>query len=87
MSRYIIKKQVDERGLLKSLEIGKIVKSMVGDKASCLDGFAMAFVQVCWEVLKDNIKRFFHEFHERGSSGKGLNATFIASYQKKEWWR
>jgi hypothetical protein len=32
---------------------------MTGDKAPSPDGFAMAFFQKCWEVLKDDIINIF----------------------------
>lgn len=54
-----------------------MLKSMVGDKASSLDGFSMGFFQTCLEVIKDDIKGFFHEFYEDRRFEKSLNATFI----------
>ena len=60
------------------------MRSMAGDKAPGLDGFTVAFFKACWEVVKDDNMSFFHEFHERGSFEKSLNATFVALIPKKK---
>jgi hypothetical protein len=41
------------------------MKGMNSDKAQGPDGFTMAFFQVCWAVIKEDIIGVFHEFHAR----------------------
>ncbi|XP_041009392.1 uncharacterized protein LOC121253445 [Juglans microcarpa x Juglans regia] len=55
---------------------------MVDDKAPS-DEFTIALFKACWEVVKDDIMSFFHEFHEQGNFEKNPNATFIALIPKK----
>jgi hypothetical protein len=48
-----------------------------------MDGFSVAFLQSCWEVIKEDIMRvlcfFFPKaFHEYGLFERSLNATFVA---------
>jgi hypothetical protein len=44
-------------------EVRKVVMVMEGDKAWGPDGFSIAFLQVCWEVVKEDIMKIFKEFH------------------------
>jgi hypothetical protein len=64
-------------------EVLKVVKGMNRDKAPGPDGFSMAFFQDCWDVIKSDIMRVFHDFHAHGKFVKSLNATFIALIPKK----
>jgi hypothetical protein len=61
-----------------------VVKALNSDKASSLDGFSMAFFQACWDVLKDDTMKVFHDFHAKGNFERSLNATFIALIPKKK---
>jgi hypothetical protein len=54
------------------------VKAMNGDKASGPDGYSLAFFQVFWVVLKEDIMKVFHEFHVSGKFERSLNAMFIS---------
>lgn len=56
---------------------------MNGDKARGLDGFSMAFFQVCLSITKEDILKVFHYFHEHNTFEKSINATFIALIPKK----
>jgi hypothetical protein len=56
----------------------EVVKAMNSDKAPGPDGYSMAFFQACWDVLKEDIMKVFHDFHARGKFERSLNATFIA---------
>jgi hypothetical protein len=38
----------------------------------------MTFFQACWDVLKEDIMKVFHDFYARGNFERSLNATFIA---------
>jgi hypothetical protein len=60
-----------------------VVRVMISDKALGLDGFTMAFFQACWDVIKEDIMRVFHNFHARSKFEKNLNATFITLIPKK----
>ena len=64
-------------------EVFGVVKSMNGDKAPSPDGFSLAFFQVCWGIVKDDIMKVFHSFHCYRSFEKSLNATFLALIPKK----
>jgi hypothetical protein len=63
-------------------EVRKVVKAMEGDKAPGPDGFSIAFFQVCWEVVKEDIMRIFREFHAEGKFEASLNSTFISLIPK-----
>jgi hypothetical protein len=64
-------------------EIWEVVRNFKGDKATCSDGFTMAFFQKCWEVLKDDIIAVLKEFHNSGKFEKSLNATFVSLIPKE----
>jgi hypothetical protein len=55
---------------------------MDGDKAPRPYGFPIAF-QSCWAIVKDDLMRLFHNFHEHGWFEKSLNATFIVLIPKR----
>lgn len=43
-------------------EILEVVKGINSDKALDLDGFTMAFFQVCWDVIKVDVMWVCHDF-------------------------
>ncbi len=53
-----------------------------GDKAVGLDGFFVAFFQLCWGVVKVEIMNTLHAFYEHGTFERSLNATFLALIHK-----
>ena len=59
-------------------EVRQVVMAMEGDKASGPDCFSIAFFQVCWEVVKEDIMKIFREFHVEGKFEASLNSTFIS---------
>jgi hypothetical protein len=59
-------------------EVLEVLKAMNGDKASGPDGFSMAFFQVCWVVLKEDIMKVFRDLPGRGKFDRSLNAMCIA---------
>ncbi|XP_077223456.1 uncharacterized protein LOC143857069 [Tasmannia lanceolata] len=59
-------------------EIEKGVFSLAKDKAPGLDGFCLAFFQACWSVVKNDILRFFREFHEGMSLDRDDTLLFCA---------
>jgi hypothetical protein len=54
------------------------VKAPNSDQALSPRGYSKAFFQACWDVLKEDIMKLFHDFHARGKFERSLNATFIA---------
>jgi hypothetical protein len=64
-------------------EVLEVVKGLNSDKAPRLDGFSMAFFQVCWDVIETDIIGVFDDFHTCSKFEKSLNATFIALISKK----
>ncbi|RVW89824.1 Transposon TX1 uncharacterized 149 kDa protein [Vitis vinifera] len=54
-----------------------------GDKAPGPDGFTMSFWQFAWDFVKEDVMRFFREFHEHGKFVKRLNTTFLVLIPKK----
>jgi hypothetical protein len=64
-------------------EVLEAVRCMSGDKAPGPDGFTMAFYQACWGVVKMDVMRVMHYFHQYGTFAKSLNATFVVLIPKK----
>jgi len=68
-------------GLIKPFLIEE-VKTAVWDsdnfKCPSPDGISLGFIKKIWEILKDDLLRFLHEFHRNGRLSKGINSTFIA---------
>ena len=64
-------------------EVLEAVRCMSGDKAPGPDGFTMAFYQACWGVVKTDVMRVMHHFHQYGAFAKSLNATFVVLIPKK----
>jgi hypothetical protein len=56
--------------------------AMEGDKAQGPNGFSIAFFQVCWEIVKEDIMKIFREFHAEGKFEASLNSTFISLIPK-----
>ena len=64
-------------------EIFDVIQNFNVDKPLGLDGFPMAFFQVCWSILKIDLMAIFHHFFAKGQFEKSLNATFITLIPKK----
>jgi hypothetical protein len=47
------------------------------------DGFSMVFFQACWDMIKTDIMRVFHDFHACNKFERSLNAMFISLISKK----
>jgi hypothetical protein len=63
-------------------EVRKTVMAMEGDKAPGPDGFSIAFFQICWEVVKEDVMKIFREFYDEGKFEASLNSTFISLIPK-----
>ncbi|GJX60146.1 putative RNA-directed DNA polymerase, eukaryota, reverse transcriptase zinc-binding domain protein [Tanacetum coccineum] len=48
------------------------------DRAPGPDGFSFKFITTFWDLLKEDVVRFIHEFFHTGSIIKGCNSLFIA---------
>ena len=46
------------------------------------DGISFGFIKKNWDILKDDLMRFLHEFHRNGRLAMGINSTFIALIPK-----
>ena len=46
------------------------------------DGISFGFIKKNWDILRDDLMRFLHEFHRNGRLAKGINSTFIALIPK-----
>jgi len=72
-------------GLIKSFSVEE-VKAAVWDcdnfKCPGPDGISLGFIKKIWDMLKDDLMRFLHEFHRNGRLTKGINSTFIALIPK-----
>ena len=64
-------------------EVLEAVRRMPGDKAPGSDGFTMAFYQACWGVVKTDVMRVMHHFHQYGTFARSLNTTFVVLILKK----
>ncbi|RVW72046.1 Transposon TX1 uncharacterized 149 kDa protein [Vitis vinifera] len=64
-------------------EIFSALMDMNGDKALGPDGFTMAFWQVCWDFIKEEVVELFKEFYDQKSFAKSLNSTFLVIIPKK----
>ena len=64
-------------------EVLEAVRCMSGDKAPGPNGFTMAFYQACWGVIKMDVMRVMHHFHQYGTFARSLNATFVVLIPKK----
>lgn len=42
------------------------------------------FYRTCWDFIKDDLVKVFHEFHERGILQKGAHSNFIALIPNKK---
>ena len=54
------------------------------DKAPGPNGFTMALYQECWDVIKEDLMKVFHEFHSSRLINRSTNVTFIALVPKKD---
>lgn len=63
-------------------EIWEVLVSCDGNRAPGPDGFNLNFFKVFWHSIKDEVIRFFSEFHASGKLVQGLNAAFITLIPK-----
>jgi exonuclease III len=71
-------------GLFSEDEIKQAVWNCDSYKSPGPDGISLGFIKDFWGLLKDDLIRFFNEFHKHGKLTKGINSTFIALIPKVE---
>ena len=64
-------------------EAVRVLKGFNGDKAPGPDGFSLAFFQICWDIIRNDIMAVIKYFHGMGTFAKSLNATFLTLIPKK----
>lgn len=60
------------------------IVEMDGEKSPGSDGFTLAFYKSRWDVIKQDLRSVFNEFHEKGTLNMSINSTFIALIPKKD---
>lgn len=61
-----------------------VIKSCAPGKASRPNGYAMAFYQKAWEIIKIDIMVALNHFHQECHMIRWTNASFIALVPKKK---
>lgn len=61
----------------------QVIREMSKDKAPSPNVFSMSFYLDCWDVLGENIMKFFQEFYTCVTFEKNINMSFIALIPKK----
>lgn len=64
-------------------EIQESIKACAGDKAPGPDGFTMAFLSQCWDIIRHDVVATIQNFHSRSTFERSINATFVALIPKK----
>lgn len=64
-------------------EIWEVLRSCDGNRAPGPDGFNLNFFKTFWPAIKEEVIRFFLEFHSSGKLVQGLNAAFITLIPKQ----
>lgn len=68
---------------LQESEVLEVARVLESNMALSPDGFFLAFFEVHWDVVKEDVMKVFHAFHLKGSLENSLNSTFIALIPKK----
>ena len=64
-------------------EIKKAVFSCDRDKSPGSDGYSMAFFQDCWDIVKEDLFKFFEEFFKGRVVNSAMNHTILCLILKK----
>ena len=64
-------------------EVWGAVRNMAGYKAPSPIAFLWLFFQSCWDIIKQDVMTFFHDFQVTRNSEKSINANFLALIPKK----
>lgn len=65
-------------------EIKEAIWDCDNSKSPGPDGFGLDFFKHSWETIKEDLIRFFAEFHVNGKLVRGLNSSFVALIPKRE---
>ena len=60
------------------------LSGLKGDKAPGVDGFLLAFWHFNWDFVREEVMRFFKEFHDNNKFVRSLNSTFLVLIPKKK---
>ncbi|WJX38360.1 hypothetical protein P8452_26031 [Trifolium repens] len=66
----------------EEVEIKDCIVNSDGNKSPGPDGFNFEFYKGCWEVVKEDLKRLFSEFHANAKLPRGLLSYFITLIPK-----
>jgi hypothetical protein len=77
---------LEDLGLpFSELEIKEAVDDMPADKAPGPDGFSIAFVRSCWDIIKDDLMKVINAFSELSTSNFSIiNTANIVLLPKKD---
>ncbi|XP_023518084.1 uncharacterized protein LOC111781628 [Cucurbita pepo subsp. pepo] len=64
-------------------EVVKAIQNLGSDKTLGPDGFTSEFFQKCWNFMRVDIMRVFHDFFRNGVINGNLNETYIYLISKK----
>jgi mannosylglycoprotein endo-beta-mannosidase len=65
-------------------ETNEVVFQMEKNKAAGADDFPIEFFQNCWELIKNDMMRFFTDFHQHKVSLNKINYGIITIIPKSD---
>jgi hypothetical protein len=66
-------------------EVKEVIWNSDGNKCPRPDGFNFKFLQACWDIIKDDIMEFLHEFFENAKLLNAFTAYFLTLIPKKDY--
>jgi hypothetical protein len=65
-------------------EVREVIWSSDGDKSPSPDGFNFKFLKVCWDIIKNDVMNFLHEFFASATLPKAFTASSLTLIPKKD---
>ncbi|XP_028089573.1 uncharacterized protein LOC114289924 [Camellia sinensis] len=65
-------------------KIWEAIQDYDGNEAPGPNGFNLACIQSCWQIMKGEIIQLMHEFHTNGKLSREINSSFIVLIPKKD---
>jgi hypothetical protein len=65
-------------------EVKEVIWCSDGSKCPGPDGFNFKFLKVCWDIIKNDIMAFLHEFFGNAFLPKAFTASFLTLIPKKD---